>query len=49
LADKGAILVPTTVTYQALQAEGEAGGMPAALVAKVGEAVDKVRVREGVG
>jgi hypothetical protein len=35
-------LVPTTVTYQALQREGVAGGMAAELVAKVGEAVSKV-------
>jgi hypothetical protein len=34
--------VPTTVTYDALQREGVAGGMPAELVAKVGEAVSKV-------
>jgi predicted GNAT family acetyltransferase len=38
-----AFLVPTTVTYQALQREGVAGGMPAELVAKVGEAVSKVQ------
>lgn len=39
-----AFLVPTTVTYAALQREGVAAGMPAELVAKVGEAVSKVRV-----
>jgi hypothetical protein len=41
VAADGAFLVPTTVTYQALQREGVAGGMPSELVAKVGEAVSK--------
>lgn len=43
LAANDAFLVPTTVTYAALQREGVAGGMPAELVAKVGEAVNKVK------
>ena len=34
--------MPTTITYQALQREGVAAGMSAELVAKVGEAVEKV-------
>ncbi|KAF8068175.1 hypothetical protein HT031_001861 [Scenedesmus sp. PABB004] len=41
MANCGAWLVPTTVTYAALAREGEAGGMPAALVAKVGAAVEQ--------
>lgn len=41
MAADGAFLVPTTITYAALQREGVAGGMPAELVAKVGEAVSK--------
>lgn len=44
MAADGAFLVPTTVTYQALQREGVAAGMAEELVAKVGEAVSKVRV-----
>lgn len=42
MAADGAFLVPTTVTYQALQREGVAAGMAGELVAKVGEAVSKV-------
>lgn len=38
----GAFLVPTTVTYAALQREGVQAGMPSELVAKVGEAVRQV-------
>lgn len=45
MANLGAYLVPTTVTYAALQREGVAAGMPAELVAKVGEAVQQVRRR----
>ncbi|KAF6264221.1 hypothetical protein COO60DRAFT_1698458 [Scenedesmus sp. NREL 46B-D3] len=41
MANLGAYLVPTTVTYAALQREGVAAGMPAELVAKVGEAVQQ--------
>lgn len=37
-----AYLVPTTVTYAALQREGVAAGMPAELVQKVGAAVEQV-------
>lgn len=43
MAADGTFLVPTTVTYQALQREGMAAGMAADLVAKVGEAVSKVK------
>ena len=37
----GAFLVPTTVTYAALQREGVAAGMAPELVAKVGAAVQQ--------
>lgn len=43
MAAAGAFLVPTTITYAALQREGEAAGMPAELVVKVGQAVQQVR------
>ncbi|WIA11160.1 hypothetical protein OEZ85_011297 [Tetradesmus obliquus] len=39
MANLGAYLVPTTITYAALQREGVAAGMPQELVDKVGEAV----------
>lgn len=42
MANLDAFLVPTTVTYAALQREGVAAGMPAELVEKVGEAVKQV-------
>lgn len=41
MAEKEAFLVPTTVTYAALKTGGEAAGMPAALVAKVADAVER--------
>lgn len=42
MANLGAYLVPTTITYAALQREGVAAGMPQELVDKVGEAVKQV-------
>ncbi len=42
MAELGAFLVPTTVTYAALKRAGVAAGMPAELVAKVGAAVEQV-------
>jgi hypothetical protein len=44
MSNLGAYLVPTTITYAALQREGVAAGMPAELVEKVGEAVKQVWV-----
>jgi hypothetical protein len=44
MANLGAFLVPTTITYAALQREGVAAGMPVELVEKVGEAVKQVRL-----
>jgi hypothetical protein len=49
MANLGAYLVPTTITYAALQREGVAAGMPAELVEKVGEAVKQVGVILCVG
>lgn len=43
LVDNGAFLVPTTITYAALQQDGVEAGMPAEQVAKVGAAVEKVQ------
>ena len=42
MAERGAFLVPTLVTYQQLQAGGAAAGMPPELVAKVGSLVEQV-------
>mmetsp|Transcript_20318 Transcript_20318/g.44399 ORF Transcript_20318/g.44399 Transcript_20318/m.44399 type:complete len:478 (-) Transcript_20318:229-1662(-) len=41
MAVHGALLVPTLVTYQKLKDAGEAAGMPAELVSKVGSCVDQ--------
>jgi hypothetical protein len=49
MANLGAYLVPTTITYAALQREGVAAGMPTELVEKVGEAVKQVRFRGWCG
>jgi imidazolonepropionase-like amidohydrolase len=43
LVEKGAFLVPTMSTYQALAAEGVAAGMPADMVAKVGDVLEAGR------
>lgn len=41
MRERGAFLVPTTVTYAALRRDGVKAGMPAALVAKVADAVEQ--------